>query len=207
MGYSSEVMRQARLRLKDQRRELELLSDRQRSEAYEADPHLRVLDLQLRSTVAQVMASAFQKRENPQEALDAARKRNLAAQAERSRILKRLRLPDYLDTDAPCPHCGGTGWAGQQLCSCLRTFCRQVQMEQFAGLPGRNVPGFDCFRTDLYSAIEDPKYGISPRQSMAQTKDYCEDWVKGFAKGSPSLLLSAAQGWARPSSRPALAAA
>ena len=110
-GYSSEVMRQARLRLKDQRRELELLSDRQRSEAYEADPHLRVLDLQLRSTVAQVMASAFQKRENPQEALDAARKRNLAAQAERSRILKRLRLPDYLDTDAPCPHCGGTGWA------------------------------------------------------------------------------------------------
>lgn len=194
MAYSAEVMREARVRLKNQRRERELLADRQRREAYEAQPRLRTLDLQLRTSVAQVMASAFQKRENPQAAIEQAKASNLAAQKERNQLLTELRLPDYLDTDAPCPHCGGTGWAGQSLCSCLRTLCREVQMEQFANLPGQNVPGFVSFRTDLYSSQQDPKYGSSPRAQMYETKSYCEDWVRDFHKGSPSLLLTGGTG-------------
>ncbi len=194
MAYSAEVMREARVRLKAQRRERELLADRQRQEAYGAQPRLRTLDLQLRSTVAQVMASAFQKRENPQQALDEAKRVNLAAQAERNRLLAQLHIPDYLDTDAPCPHCGGTGWAGQTLCDCLRTLCRQVQREQFANLPGPNIPGFDSFRTDLYSAQPDEKYGVSSRTQMAKTRSYCENWVQHFRRGSPSLLLTGGTG-------------
>ena len=194
MAYSAEVMREARLRLKNQRRERELLADHQRREAYEARPRLRTLDLQLRTSVAQVMASAFQKRENPQQAIEQAKASNLAAQKERSLLLAELRMEDYLDTDAPCPHCGGTGWAGQTLCSCLRTLCREVQMEQFINLPGENIPGFVSFRTDLYSSQQDPKYGSSPRKQMTETKGFCEDWVRDFRKGSPSLLLTGGTG-------------
>lgn len=140
------------------------------------------------------MASAFQKREDPQQALESARSANLAAQVERAQLLSQLQLSDYLDTAAPCPHCGDTGWAGQSLCDCLRRICREVQMEQFANLPGSNIPGFSSFRTDLYSAQSDEKYGASPRLQMTETLHYCEDWVHAFHLGSPSLLMTGGTG-------------
>lgn len=194
MAFSAEVMREARRRYQDQWRERELLAAHQRQLAYEAQPRLRALDLQLRMTVAQVMASAFQKREDPSQALDRARQTNRQAQAERNALLLELQIPDYLDTDAPCPDCGGTGWRGQSLCDCLRNLCRQVQMEQLQHLPGRSEPGFGSFRLDVYSTKTEEKLAVSPRSNMEQMLSYCEDWAAAFGKNSPSLLMTGGTG-------------
>lgn len=194
MAYSAQTMRQARQRYQAQQREREQEADRQRQAAYAAEPRLRALDLRLRTTVAQVMASAFEKRSDPEQALRQAREANLAAQAERTALLEGLNMPDYLDTDARCSRCGGTGWQGQQLCGCLRAQCRQVQMDQLASLPGKNEPGFDSFRLDVYETRMEEKLQISPREQMRQVLARCQDWAARFGPGSPSLLLCGGTG-------------
>ncbi len=194
MSFPVQVMREARTRYQRQRQRQEAEADRLRRAAYDRQPRLRALDLQLRATVAQVMAAAFQQRSDPGNALEKARRDNKAAQEERQALLLEMEIPDYLDLAAPCPRCGGTGWEGQQLCSCLRQICRQVQMEQFASLPGRNVPGFESFRLDLYSTVYDKKFNSTPQEQMRGVLDYCRRWVDGFGPGSASLLMTGGTG-------------
>ncbi len=194
MAFSAQVMQQARLRYQQQQREAEAAAEQLRSRAYELRPRLRTLDNQLRLTVAQVMASAFQKREDPETALNDARQTNQAAQRERDVILRELDLPDYLDMGARCPDCGGTGWQGQSLCGCLRAVCRRVQLDQLAKLPGADAPGFDSFRLDVYSSEINPRTGISPRDNMALVLQTCRRWTGQFGAQSPSLLMMGGTG-------------
>ena len=192
MAYAAQVMREAKQRLQEQQRSRQTEADLQRQHAYELEPRLQTLDHKMRLSVAQVMAAAFRQREDSTAALARARAENQSAQAERSEILTRLRLPDYLELDALCPDCGGTGFAGQTICHCLREHCRAVQMEQFAALPGENCPGFDSFRPERSSGA--PQYGVTPREQMESLRDFCRDWTAHFGAGSPSLLLTGGTG-------------
>lgn len=128
MGYSEQVLRRARERLEQAKQERERENEAHRREAYARYPRLQEIDRELQMTMAQLMAATLRRGEDPTEAIGQIREKNLALQREREWILEAGDFEEgYLD-DAPiCAKCGGTGYEGNQMCSCLRELCRQEQ--------------------------------------------------------------------------------
>ena len=76
MAYSEEVLRRARARLDASRQEKQETYEAHLQEAYARYPRLLEIDKELRGTVAQVVAVAFRKGEDPTAAIAAVKERN-----------------------------------------------------------------------------------------------------------------------------------
>ena len=193
MAYSAQVLRRARARLEQAKLERERENEAHRAAAYERYPRLRELDRELQQSMAE-LAIAFLKKDS-EETLGAIRTRNQTLQAERSWILEAGEFEDgYLDDTPVCTRCGGTGYDGSQMCSCLRELCRQEQKKELTSLLGSGRESFDTFRLDVYSDAYDPKLGTSPRELMRSNLNICKKYAAGFSAASGSLLFSGATG-------------
>ena len=193
MSYSAQVLRRARARLEQAKLERERENEAHRAAAYERYPRLREIDRELQQSMAE-LAIAFMKKDS-EEALGAIRTRNQTLQAERNWILEAGEFEDgYLDDTPVCTRCGGTGYDGSQMCSCLRELCRQEQKKELTSLLGSGRESFDTFRLDVYSDAYDPKLGTSPRELMRSNLNICKKYAAGFSAASGSLLFSGATG-------------
>lgn len=193
MAYSAQVLRRARARLEQAKLERERENEAHRAAAYERYPRLREIDRELQQSMAE-LAIAFLKKDS-EEALGAIRTRNQTLQAERNWILEAGEFEDgYLDDTPVCTRCGGTGYDGSQMCSCLRELCRQEQKKELTSLLGSGRESFDSFRLDVYSDAYDPKLGTSPRELMRSNLNICKKYAAGFSAASGSLLFSGATG-------------
>ena len=193
MAYSAQVLRRARARLEQAKLERERENEAHRAAAYERYPRLREIDRELQQSMAE-LAIAFLKKDS-EEALGAIRTRNQTLQAERNWILEAGEFEDgYLDDTPVCTRCGGTGYDGSQMCSCLRELCRQEQKKELMSLLGSGRESFDTFRLDVYSDAYDPKLGTSPRELMRSNLNICKKYAAGFSAASGSLLFSGATG-------------
>lgn len=193
MAYSAQVLRRARARLEQAKLERERENEAHRAAAYERYPRLREIDRELQQSMAE-LAIAFLKKDS-EETLGAIRTRNQTLQAERSWILEAGEFEDgYLDDTPVCTRCGGTGYDGSQMCSCLRELCRQEQKKELTSLLGSGRESFDTFRLDVYSDAYDPKLGTSPRELMRSNLNICKKYAAGFSAASGSLLFSGATG-------------
>lgn len=193
MAYSAQVLRRARARLEQAKLERERENEAHRAAAYERYPRLREIDRELQQSMAE-LAIAFLKKDS-EETLGAIRTRNQTLQAERSWILEAGEFEDgYLDDTPVCTRCGGTGYDGSQMCSCLRELCRQEQKKELTSLLGSGRESFDTFRLDVYSDAYDPKLGTSPRELMRSNLNICKKYAAGFSAVSGSLLFSGATG-------------
>lgn len=193
MAYSAQVLRRARVRLEQAKLERERENEAHRAAAYERYPRLREIDRELQQSMAE-LAIAFLKKDS-EEALGAIRTRNQTLQAERNWILEAGEFEDgYLDDTPVCTRCGGTGYDGSQMCSCLRELCRQEQKKELTSLLGSGRESFDTFRLDVYSDAYDPKLGTSPRELMRSNLNICKKYAAGFSAASGSLLFSGATG-------------
>ena len=193
MAYSAQVLRRARARLEQAKLERERENEAHRAAAYERYPRLREIDRELQQSMAE-LAIAFLKKDS-EETLGAIRTRNQTLQAERSWILEAGEFEDgYLDDTPVCTRCGGTGYDGSQMCSCLRELCRQEQKKELTSLLGSGRESFDTFRLDVYSDAYDPKLGTSPRELMRSNLNICKKYAAGFSATSGSLLFSGATG-------------
>ena len=193
MAYSAQVLRRARARLEQAKLERERENEAHRAAAYERYPRLREIDRELQQSMAE-LAIAFLKKDN-EETLGAIRTRNQTLQAERSWILEAGEFEDgYLDDTPVCTRCGGTGYDGSQMCSCLRELCRQEQKKELTSLLGSGRESFDTFRLDVYSDAYDPKLGTSPRELMRSNLNICKKYAASFSAASGSLLFSGATG-------------
>ncbi len=193
MAYSAQVLRRARARLEQAKLERERENEAHRAAAYERYPRLREIDRELQQSMAE-LAIAFLKKDS-EEALGAIRTRNQTLQAERNWILEAGEFEDgYLDDTPVCTRCGGTGYEGSQMCSCLRELCRQEQKKELTSLLGSGRESFDTFRLDVYSDAYDPKLGTSPRELMRSNLNICKKYAAGFSAASGSLLFSGATG-------------
>ena len=171
----------------------ERVSEAHRAAAYERYPRLREIDRELQQSMAE-LAIAFLKKDS-EETLGAIRTRNQTLQAERNWILEAGEFEDgYLDDTPVCTRCGGTGYDGSQMCSCLRELCRQEQKKELTSLLGSGRESFDTFRLDVYSDAYDPKLGTSPRELMRSNLNICKKYAAGFSAASGSLLFSGATG-------------
>lgn len=193
MAYSAQVLRRARARLEQAKLERERENEAHRAAAYERYPRLREIDRELQQSMAE-LAIAFLKKDSEEE-LGAIRTRNQTLQAERNWILEAGEFEDgYLDDTPVCTRCGGTGYDGSQMCSCLRELCRQEQKKELTSLLGSGRESFDTFRLDVYSDAYDPKLGTSPRELMRSNLNICKKYAAGFSAASGSLLFSGATG-------------
>lgn len=193
MAYSAQVLRRARARLEQAKLERERENEAHRAAAYERYPRLREIDRELQQSMAE-LAIAFLKKDSEEE-LGAIRTRNQTLQAERNWILEAGEFEDgYLDDTPVCTRCGGTGYDGSQMCSCLRELCRQEQKKELTSLLGSGRESFDTFRLDVYSDAYDPKLGTSPRELMRSNLNICKKYAAGFSAAGGSLLFSGATG-------------
>ena len=83
MAYSEQVLHRARARLEQAKAEREQENAAHRADAYARYPRLAEIDNELRRTMAELMAAALQRGEDPSQAVAAVREKNLALQRER----------------------------------------------------------------------------------------------------------------------------
>ena len=161
MPYSSEVIGRARQRLENEKTEKRSRYYANLEQAYREVPELRQIDMLMKRNVAQAVQGAFT--EGPK-AMEQAQKENKALQARRDALVSQHFPKDFLE-DTACPHCGGLGYVGKEMCACLAELCRQEQLEEVKKLSCGQAE-FSDFRLDYYSDRVDPKIGVSPRMLM-----------------------------------------
>ena len=193
MAYAKEIVARARARLAQLRADRESENAARLQQAYERVPRLKAIDVQLRATMAQAAQAVFSEGGDVSAAMDAARKENLALQQER-RVLEQTHFePGWLDARPVCPHCGGTGYLGAAMCSCLKTLCmeeqRKVLRSVFTG-----TESFENFRLDYYPDTVIPQLRLSARSVMEKNLDSCRRYARSFASGSGNLLMGGGPG-------------
>ncbi len=191
MAYSEQILQRARARLEDARRERERENEQQRKLAYERYPRLQEIDKKLRLTMTKLISNTLRYGEDPREAINAIRGENLALQREREWILE----SEELDYETPvCATCGGTGYIGSTMCTCLRELCRQEQKKELTSLLGNGRESFDSFRLDYYPDIPDGVLGVSPRRLMQSNLKICQRYAQGFGPGVGNLFFAGPTG-------------
>lgn len=195
MAYSEQVLRRARERLEQAKAEAQREYEARLKDAYTRFPRLQEIDRELQMTMAQLVTAALRHGEDPSQAIARIREKNLALQREREWLLEAGEFEEgYLENTPVCTKCGGSGYVGSQMCSCLRELCRQEQKKELTSLLGTGRETFDTFLLDVYPDAYDSKLGASPRQLMKSNFNICRKYAQNFGPGSGSLLFSGATG-------------
>ena len=192
MSYSSEVLTRARARLAQQRADRESENAARLQAAYARLPRLKEIDKALVSTMAQAAQAAFLQGTDGKAALEQVREKNLQLQQERKTLVEQYLEPGFLKEEPICPHCGGNGYVGAEMCHCLKELCKAEQRKEM-GAAFQNA-GFESFRLDYYSDAVIPQLKTSPRAVMEKTLDSCRRYARNFSMDSGNLLLSGGTG-------------
>lgn len=188
MPYSAEVTRRAQQQLAQQKADHESKYNHRLFEAYEKLPRLRQIDLNLRKSMVLAAQAAFTKGQDAAKAMEQVKQANLTLQEERKALLEENFAPGWLDESPLCPHCGGSGYVGTVMCSCLKALCRQEQKQELMQLTS-GAERFDSFRLDYYPAEPDPTFGVSPRKLMERNLQICQKYADTFGENSGNLLF------------------
>lgn len=195
MAYTNTVLQRARARYEEAKRLREQEYERHLEQAYREYPRLAEIDRELRLTMVGLMANALRQGEDVHTVLDEIRELNLSLQREREWIIEAAEYEEgFLDDSPICAKCGGSGYVGSNMCSCLRELCRQEQKKELTSLLGTGKESFDSFRIDLYPDDYDPKLGTSPRKLMQSNFNICKKYAQNFNPSIGSLLFSGATG-------------
>lgn len=192
MNYSKDILTRARAILAQRKADRESENAAKLQAAYARVPRLKEIDMALISTMAQAAQAAFLQGSDGKAALERARQSNLQLQEERKALVERYWEPGFLNEEPVCPHCGGNGYVGAQMCQCLKELCMQEQRKEM-GAAFQNA-GFDTFLLDYYSDTVIPQLKLSPRFVMEKTLDSCRRYARTFTMEAGNLLLSGGTG-------------
>lgn len=198
MSYDAAIVQRASARLARRKEIRERRRWDLEQELYRRQPRLRELDRAIGGTMAELAGLAISGKPIQADGPEIAdiRRRNLELQAQRAELLHTLGYePDALDPTPACTKCGDSGWAGAEMCTCLKELCAQEQMKALTALLNlTDEQNFDRLRLDVYS--DQPWEGKrSPWENMKRVVTVCE----GFARRFPdyplhNLLLSGGTG-------------
>lgn len=193
MAYNKEVVRKAQQRLAQNKADRESQILQRQLEAYEKVPRIQKIDMLLRSSMSQAAQAAFLQGTDARAAIERAMQENLKLQKERQELADANFPAGYLDETPVCSVCGGSGYIGNTMCTCLQELCRQEQKKQIAVLASDDQR-FDNFVLDYYPERVDPKLGVSPRLLMKKTYEACWRYAMNFNAESGNLLFSGGTG-------------
>ena len=188
MAYSNEVILRARQRLASAKADRESENQAHLVQAYTQVPRLREIDQKLRLTMAMAAQAVFQQGGDVKAAMDQAKEENQALQRERAALVAEHFPQGFLDEKPICDRCGGSGYLGSNMCTCLLELCRQEQKKEVTILSGGHE-SFAKFRLDYYSDQHNPKFGASPRAIMERNFRTCRDYAASFGPHSGNLLF------------------
>lgn len=111
---------------------------------------------------------------------------NLAAQTQRSLLLKNAGFPEnWLNVRYSCKKCEDKGFVNGIMCDCFKELLKSLEYEKLcSNLPVNNCR-FDNFKLDYYPE----GVGTSPRRRMESVLDFCKTYAAEFSQTSSSLLL------------------
>lgn len=111
---------------------------------------------------------------------------NLAAQTQRSLLLKNAGFPEnWLNVRYSCKKCEDKGFVNGIMCDCFKELLKSLEYEKLcSNLPVNNCR-FDNFKLDYYPE----GVGTSPRRRMESVLDFCKTYAAEFSQKSSSLLL------------------
>ena len=187
MAYSADIIRRARRQLESQKTEYEAMQQSRLQEIYEKIPRVREIDRLLRSTMVQAAQAAFI--QGGIEEMERVRQENQALRQERRELIANAFPPEYLQDGPVCEYCGGTGYIGREMCTCLAELCRTEQRKELT-LLAAGEHRFAEFSLDYYPQQIDPQYGASPRAIMSRILTICRDYAGNFTVNSGNLLFN-----------------
>ena len=188
MAYSQEIISRARKLLDSRKADWESQQRQHQQQVYAAIPRVREIDMLLRRNMTAAAQAVFTQGGDARAAMDQVRQENQILQREREDLIVAQFPPEYAREDPICPHCGGSGYVGSRMCSCLLELCRQEQKKELALLTcgeGR----FTDFILEYYSDAIDPKLGVSPRAVMRGNFAVCRRYGENFSLDKGNLLF------------------
>ena len=120
MAYSNEVVRKARAELASRKADHESQTLERLHNAYAMVPRIKEIDILLRKSMAVAMQTVFQTGSDAKTAMEEVKQANLALQEEKKQLITQHFGEGWLDETPICAHCGGAGYLGMQMCSCLQ---------------------------------------------------------------------------------------
>ena len=194
MAYDGRIMRRAQARFEEDRRSREEEYRRKKEAVMARQPRLREIDVELRSTMSRIIASALRRGTDPRPAVAVLQDQNLSLQEERKELLAQLGLSaDFLEEKPACALCGDSGYRGEAVCRCLREYYAREQQQELSRMLDLGNQSFDSFSLDWYPE-ERTEVGMSPRENMEYTRDVCVDYAYGFNGRNGNLLFTGAPG-------------
>lgn len=188
MPYSAQIIHRARLSLAQKKADRESEYQSHLFAAYQQQPRLKEIDLNLRKSMVLAAQSVFAEGVDAKQTIEQVKQANLALQQERKELIARHFPAGYLNDEPICANCGGSGYLGSNMCSCLAQLCLQEQKKELLQLTN-GFERFDNFRLDFYSDRTDPQYGASARTIMKKNFDYCQRYAASFGQGVGNLLF------------------
>ncbi len=194
MAYDGKVMRRALARFdEDKQRRAQQFEERRRR-IFQQVPRLAEIDIELRSTMSQIISKALQRGTDPVPAIQVIRDKNLDLQRERAALLRNAGYEeDALEEKPNCPLCNDSGYRGSALCQCLQNYYAREQIAELSQMLDMGTETFDTFSFDWYST-ERGSYARSPREMAEHNFDVCQDYARQFSPRSGNLLLFGAPG-------------
>lgn len=189
MAYTQEVIKRARERLASEKADRESRYRQNLQQAYEQVPRIREIDILLRKTMAQAAQAAFTQGGDARTMMETIREENLSLQRERQALVEANFPAGFLDEGALCDKCGGSGYIGSTMCTCLKRLCGEEQKKELT-LLSEVEECFDDFRLEYYPDQVDPKLGVNVRMVMERTYQACRRYAENFNEKSGNLLLS-----------------
>ena len=188
MGYSARIVSRARALLAGAKADKESKYQQNLQQAYAQLPRLKEIDRLLRRSMTAAAQTVFAKGGDAREIMEQVKQANLALQKEREVLIQQQLPAGFLDDSPVCDICGGNGYTGGKMCSCLQALCRQEQAKELAQLTD-GQERFDTFRLDYYPEKIDPNYGASPRKIMEANLKVCKTFAGGFSPDIGNLMF------------------
>ena len=193
MAYSNDIVSRARAVLASQKADRESQIQARLHMAYEKVPRIRQIDSLLRQSMAKAARAAFLQGGDAKAAMERVKKENMLLQEEKKQLAEIYFGPGYLDERPICEKCGGNGYIGTAMCSCLVELCRQEQKKEVA-LLASDDQHFGNFRLEYYPNTVDPKTGHNPRKTMERVFDVVRGYAVTFTPESGNLLFNGGTG-------------
>jgi len=192
LAKNSELLRQARELLHEQKARREAQFRLRQAEVYARLPRIREIDQKLRETVAESIKLAMTSGSAPELRLAAIGLDNQALQAESRALLTQAGYPaDYLDEVPLCPICNDTGHDGTALCACLSERYRGLQAAELSNLLNIGEEHFDSFSLHYYDdRVILPECGMTARENMEIKYQICREYADTFGPRSGNLFLT-----------------
>ena len=193
IAIDGKILARAKVALEEKRRRNESAYERRLERIYAVAPRVRVLDIQIRETMSDLVNFALGSGRADQ--LEDIRLRNLELQElRRAEIVRAGFSAGYADDGYMCPECRDTGYIRTEICECLMAIYRVEQRRSLSNLFKLGGETFDSFDLAYYDDKPAPDTGVSPRRSMEIIYETCVEYARKFGRKSMNLFFNGAPG-------------